>query len=68
MYEVEVADDGDIMIRKVPSAYKSPGDTLVFDNSDALSAELSSYGCEDSSIEEALAETTNEYEWITVNR
>lgn len=71
MWEVQVHEDGDVEIRKVPSSYKNQdwGSTiLTFKDSDSLIAELENYDCgSDSAIEEAMQQAEgSEYEWIKV--
>jgi len=67
MWEVIVHDDGDVQIRKVPTAYHNDGTVLLFHDRDSLVAELISYGKSDEDIEEALQDVEgNEYAWRTV--
>lgn len=67
MWEVQVHDDGEVQIRKVPASYNSHGITLVFQDSDSLVSEVSSYGKEDADIEAAMQEAEcDEFQWITV--
>lgn len=63
MYEIQVHDDGDTEIRKVPSAYKS--DKIVATYDEAVQ-ELCSYGIEEDRALTALALAENDWEWITV--
>lgn len=65
MWELQVQDDGDVEIRKVPASYNNHGTNLVFKDSDSLLAELKSYGKDDdAAIEEAMQRAEeNEYQW-----
>jgi hypothetical protein len=68
MWEVQVHDDGDTEIRKVPASYDNQGTNLIFKDSDSLIAELKSYGIEDdAAIEDAMQRAEgNEYQWEAV--
>ena len=66
MYEIQVSDDGDTEVRKIPSAYKGLGTTVIKATYDEAYAELSSYGFEDERVSEAMGAAENDYEWITV--
>ncbi len=68
MWELQVHDDGDVEIRKVPQSYNNHGTNLIFKDSDSLIAELKSYGKEDdAAIEEAMQRAEeNEYQWEAV--
>jgi hypothetical protein len=66
MYEIQVNDDGDTEVRKVPSAYKGTGTTVILETWDQTFVELSSYGVEDDRIKEALTAAENDWEWVTV--
>lgn len=63
MYEIQVHDDGDTEVRKVPSAYKSQNIQGTYD--EAVS-ELSSYGFEEDRVLAAMALAENDWEWITI--
>jgi cob(I)alamin adenosyltransferase len=66
MYEIQVHNDGDTEIRKVPSAYKGDGTTVIVATFDEAAAELGTYGIEDDRINVALAAAENDWEWVTV--
>ena len=53
-YELEVNDDGDSVVTKIPADAPGDGTTLIFHCETELKDELSSYGCEDDNIDEAM--------------
>lgn len=63
MYEIQVHDDGDTEVRKVPSAYKSQNIVGTYDEA---VKELCSYGHEEDRVLAAMALAENDWEWITL--
>ena len=68
MWELQVHEDGDAEIRRVPLSHRNDGTILLFKDSDSLIAELSSYGIhDDAAIEEAMQRAEgHEYKWVKV--